>query len=298
MASFRKPALVGLLALCGLSVGTTSSAVAAPRLHLLARTSTPVVTDRERFALYQPLAGPTVLLDTRSGHRRNVRFDSPCAAPDAWRGRFLIECQTWATVFLPFILDARSGSMTEVPGSGRSFSPSEDYFGRIGRRWLAGSAAIGPVVAVYLNWHTGQLRSFGESFGTEVPRDLDSPGLRPLTGASRFGVYLRDRGFTVTQGPQPRAPLKLRHHSGRARTLDRCDRPCESISVGGGWVSWSTWYEVHALRLATGKKLTWRFAAGPSSVQHTANAIFFDAPIYSGSNFVAYRVLEAPLPSR
>jgi hypothetical protein len=288
---------IALLAVCGVN----AASAAPPKRHLLGRTIQPVVTDGSRYALVQVAAGSVEILGTRTAKRRAVALPPglACTPASGHRGRFLVNCMDTTTDrTYPYVLLAAGARLEQVPGAGQSWDPRDDFFSQVGTQWLMGVNVADHPVDEYLNWHTGQ-RRFGElQEFPEAPRDLDTQDLRALGPPTDDTVFASDGRYSVTQGPSISMPLELHRTGARVRRIDRCNSSCVSVSIGGGWITWTSVDQGHAYSLRDRRRFTWEFGAANLDMQHTAAAVFFSVPVYSGAKLIGYRAYEASLPRR
>jgi hypothetical protein len=272
------------VALCMVAV-CASTTSAASRGRLIATTVAPAVTDGVRYAAYVTTTDELTVVDTRTGRSRTVPHRGLCIPADASHAAVLVTCNT-PSQSLPFILDARTGALTQVPGAGTSYDPNFDGFGGIGARWLFGNA--GGRAYLYVRWRDGATRFGGFLDSPLVPRDLDSPTLRAL-GPADSQVVASGR-ISVTAGQEQGSSLVLHVRGRPPRVLDHCPPRCSDIQLGGGVVTWQDFHLEHAYEIRTGRRAVWRFA----SARHVAAAMFFSValkPLTSST----YHVYEAPL---
>lgn len=288
---------IGLAALL-----SASPARAAPQLHTVARgLPTGVVTDGARYAVFSAASGATTVFDTRTGTQRVLRLTPGCRPEDGSAGYFLLNCPGPFGTTRPYVLRAQLGTVFKVPGDPSVFD--ELFFSSIGKRWLGGYEEHG-VTAVYMDWRTGREGDYGEDLGTQVPRDLDAPGLSPLPHSSRalvasFGGYQMLRSGP---GIPDFRTLILRHRGRRTVTLDGCyPGGCAFPSLGPKLALWTRGTSVRAYVLRSGHRARWTFApslrysAGPFVASQTATRVFFNIALGSGPQ-TTHLVLGARVP--
>jgi hypothetical protein len=265
------------------------------RLHTLAaHLTTPLLTDNSRYALLAGASGGETLLDTKSGAREEVQFAPGCQVKDGSGGYFLLNCPGAFATYQPEVLRTASSSLFKVPGGPSVFE--DQYFSRIGKRWLEGVEDYG-VTAVYVEWRSGRVVGYAEEVDSAKPRDLDSPNLAPLPPKS----VATSGDYTLTQPGTSLFPsLFLRRRGHRRVRLDGCyPSGCHDAVLGPSVALWTRGNAVKGYVLATGKRLRWDFAQSVIYrrrlfAQVTATRIFINVPrgLTGGDG---YRVLVARL---
>ena len=180
-----------------------------------------------RLAVYDDVTRTKTLMDIGRSCSRIVPLD-------ASSGSFLISCgingpegpETRALIF-----DSVTGTTTDLPAG---------VYDRLGTEWVEGTIdQNGRSVVVYMNWHTGETYSEGESPSgdTRTPFDLDSANLQ--------AVALAAENFAVGSGmalEQLRARGRYSIHlMGRMddKRLASCAHACEAVSMKGGLALWN-----------------------------------------------------------
>jgi hypothetical protein len=272
------------------------AAGAPPPLHTVAAdVSSQLVTDNVRYAVFVTPAGAATVIDTRSGTRRALSLAPGCEVEDGAAGHFLLNCPAPFQTQQPYVLRAGSGSLFKVPGGPTAFD--ELFVTSIGRRWLAGDEEHGST-AVYIEWRTGHVVSYGEDIGTEIPRDLDTVALSPLP-RGLLGTFRGYRLLRTGPGLDDFKTLVLRQRGRRQVRLAGCyPGGCTWPSLGPSAAVWTRGASVRAFVLRTGLRVRWNFgsfALAPVA-QQTAHRVFFNVPIPGDPQQVHYRVDEARIP--
>ena len=264
--------------LAGATILLTPAVASAASPRSLGVSAEPVEADGSRFAAYRSGPAELTVIDDARGRTFTVAVEPRCQTGDmAPVGLMLLYCGRTETHDPELrVLDLRHGTTTLVPsGTGGSggFDPSFESYDELGRRWLAGeSSASGHRVRVYLDWHTGAKRSFGEdgAGGSYTPRDLDDEALPRIAPARPGGRdFDRDPPFSVTPtrtfDRDVWSDLTLfrggtrRTFGTRVARLDHCPTWCGSIAIGAGLVTWSRGRVARAYVLGGGRRLQWRF---------------------------------------
>jgi hypothetical protein len=156
-------------------------------------------------------------------------------------------------------------SATDVPNVPDDVGPYS-----VGRYWVVGARAGNPdgsnQQTVYINWHTGEVRSEPVPSEPTAPRDLDDPLLRlRRPGEERGDYYPRREGrYALTYTG------KLRLSDGRKTTvLSRCRHGCEFVDIVPGLVYWTEGSVVRGYAFPSGTRLRWPRHGGlflPSAV--------------------------------
>jgi hypothetical protein len=181
-----------------------------------------LASDGVRYVVWKPTAGSIRVYDARRSS--SILVSSACIPVGGRVGHFLLVCgqgQSFA------ILDARRGTAAPIPGAIDS-----DGFNAIGRYWTRGVEAGPPWNVLYVNWRTGQRVVVDPATDAKTPRDLDAPGLEPVTGLPFDGVafYGRANGYSLVSPLHAarQATLYLVGHHRRIR-LDRgCNPGCRA----------------------------------------------------------------------
>jgi hypothetical protein len=255
----------------GFALLLAAPASGAARPQSLGTSNAPVLTDGSRFAAYKSAATELTVVDDARKRVFTVAIDSGCLPEEMTAvGLLLVSCPgSQASDYELRVLDLRRRTSATVPG----VEPLYESYELFGRRWLAGeSAASGRRIRIYLNWHTGQKRSFGEegAGGTYTPRDLDHDALAPIAPPRADGRdFDRDPPFSVaptrTRDRKVWSDLTLfrngdeRTLGARLARLDRCPRWCGSISIGAGLVTWSKGRVARVYAIRTRDRAEWRF---------------------------------------
>jgi hypothetical protein len=249
--------LIGVvIGLPAASTGAARTASSTVPLKPLGMSATPLVTDGNRWAAFEPVAGTTRLIDARSGRAADradpagctggliavgsVELLYNCQPPGcaSTLGQGLSQpygpCYNQAGFYLTYryvIEEIHSGARHDMPGVDRmppDANGAELTLNAIGKQWaggaLAGYHAYG---LVYLNWHTGQNRT--ENGAADSParavENLDAPGLlRPLCPPLRRVVTGPDIANSPPIWPLSYAPpfaITLNEQTGNLQ-LNRC----------------------------------------------------------------------------
>jgi hypothetical protein len=281
---FRRLATVALLAMAMALVPAAGAGARTPRPRSLGHAVSAIRTDGARFAVYMPRAGELTVRDDLRRTRRTIPFEDGCDPLDVARGgHLLVGCGGASGSSSYHVQSLRTGAVEGISAGGQY-----EGYGEIGTRWLAGIyTASAHQVIVYVNWHTGASESASE-VEEYVPRDLDSPDLRPLGPKLATGTaFAFDRPFAATdalRGPH-RVPLltlfenpSVHGFGRRVAKLDTCPAFCGSISNGGGIVTWVNRATVHGYAIGSRRRFAWRFAdAGPAAppiVAHTRTTVY------------------------
>lgn len=260
----------GFLAL-GLTLLLAAPASGAARPQSLGTSEAQVLADGSRFAAYKSAAAEITVIDDARERVFTIAIDAACRpAGMAPVGLLLLSCRGSGDASYELrVLDLRRQTSITVPG----VDPRYESYEVFGRRWLFGqSAASGHQIRIYLNWHTGEKRSFGDegAGGTYTPRDLDHDALEPLAPPRADGRdFVRDPPFSVaptrTGDREVWSDLTLlrngdeRTLGARVARLDRCPTWCGSISIGAGLVTWSKGRVARAYLIRARRRLEWRF---------------------------------------
>ncbi len=272
---------------------------APPPLHTVAADlSSRLVTDNVRYAVFVTPAGAATVIDTRSGARRVLSLAPGCDVEGGAAGYFLLNCPAPFDTQQPYVLRAWSGSLFKVPGGPRVFE--ELSFTSIGKRWLAGYEEHGST-AIYIEWGTGRVVSYGEDLGTQIPRDLDTGALNPRPRAPHglLGTFGDYRLLRTGPGLDDFRTLVLRHRGRRQVRLEGCyPGGCTWPSLGPSAAVWTRGASVRAFVLRTRYRVRWNFGSSalPLVAQQTANRVFFNVPIPGDPQQGHYRVDEARIP--
>jgi hypothetical protein len=140
-----------------------------------------------------------------------------------------------------------------------------DSFDTLGRYWMAGSncrtSDPADCTRVYLNWRTGERRTFGEQLDSATHRDLDNPALpvarRPTPTQP---LPQREGDAVLSAGGEDGADLILR--VGRSRlVLSRCPNGCLYARLLRGVVTWShgSGTVAYAYDVAAHRRFRWKF---------------------------------------
>jgi len=274
-----------------------------------------LLADGSRFAVYKAHPTKLTVVDAARKKRFRISVEPECSPGDVARALLLLGCRSPATGALRLhVVDLRSRAATQVPERtdqpDRGFDPATEGFGEVGRRWLAGaSAESGRVVRIYIDWRTGEKRTFGEE-SAYTPRDLDSAGLEPVAPRRHEDfAFVFDAPFsaTPTRRTAQGAPADLTLFSGgtagrlgtRVARIDGCSNSCGSISIGAGIVSWASGRSARAYLIRARRRLSWRFdrrlvPAGSNGqfVQHTRDAVYVS--VFDASTST-YRLSAIPL---
>jgi hypothetical protein len=287
------------LALAALALVPPGADAAAPDARRVADDVFSTRSDGGRYFAYAETNGRITVL----GGDTPIHVDAPapCSIPDGHRGTFLVTCAR-NSANIPNLLDAASGTLTEIPGMGMTYNPGYDEFGELGTHWLAGvTAESGQLRVLYLNRQTGERRLAEAASSRPVLRDLDSPELarvRPQPPADR--LFIRRGSYIVTSQRARRSPdaLVLRRSGERTRILSRCARrlDCSSVSVSSRFVTWAEGSTGYAFSLRTAHTSFWRFRSAQSAVRfniaQTRTRLFFQVPTGRAMS----RLYRSPLP--
>lgn len=255
-----------VVAFCVLAVGAGYAAATPKKVE---RSGFPLVADGQRYAASRPDAGSVLVRDDIGGRRRWVPAPSDCRPVDAHRGIFLLTCSK-----AQYLIAPGSSTLRSIPGD---HDPDSEGFAMVGTRWLFGTSTDHAKV-FYVNWHTGERRDFGETAGDAPPRDLDSTDLHKLPA----DVIFRSKRVTI-RWSGPKLVAERRGH--QRMTLDSCTFGCQSITVGGGLLTWAHGKVARGYALKTGRRSRWKFKkviadrrALFDGVQHTARYVYFNVP--------------------
>ncbi|MEA2473990.1 MAG: hypothetical protein QOE06_1905 [Thermoleophilaceae bacterium] len=283
-----RPALVLACCLALVLPGAARGADAA--LRSLGTSESPALTDGTRYAVFLSDATHLTVRDDardRSFEVSNLAGCRPVALAEG--ARLLRECPADPpdTGLRYEVVNLTQETVNDVP-----VQPG-DVFTDIGTRWVAGLSQPGPgeLTRTYMDWRTGRRESFGEDpSDARVPRDLDSVGLAAISPPrpAEFAVEADDP-FTVAQtgrdGQGRPAYLDLyrgttTHDLGvREARLERCGATaCQSITIGGGLVTWVKGRQVRGRALRGGQRVLVRIAAGASAAglraTHTRKTVY------------------------
>jgi hypothetical protein len=233
-----------------------------------------------KTAAYDASPGRLLVRNDGTNAVRQLPMDSHCRPVDLAHGLALVSCfrpsQSGSVVTGPdcqaLVVVVRTAKTIAVPNSckpppGYQDIPTYDY---IGRYWLVGGLSCYRCEStlVYLNWHTGALRTEGDEESGAPARDIDRPDL-PLVDPRSH------RHPAVSVSTAIGAPLVLIIHGKRTK-LAACDaEQCDQATVSNGRVVWLTGTTVHGYVIATRKRATWTvprldpFQFGPIPVSDT-----------------------------
>jgi hypothetical protein len=248
-----------------LCLALAPTAAAAPERFV--DTRNPLVTDGRHQAAYVSEDWNTLVIQHDSGRVRRLAIPCVGGISDAHRRMFLVDCGRAAYLALP-----GRDKLRAVAGQGRTWFP-ESYYPReyltdVGRYWAAGLSGERGKEWFYVNWRTGQRRSFGEYWPDEWSgRDLDTRNLRRFR--PRSGPRLRSQGRRVLLD-RPGRPSVV---------LYRCSGRCGLGLLSAGLASWNGYRRASAYDLATGRRYQWDFESPLDPyypTQHTRRWIYFN----------------------
>lgn len=296
VARHARGALAGaVLALLLLSAPATAG---APKLDRIGETV--LLGADKRFSFDLPKAmGYYRVRDTRTHQSYVVR--TPCAFLASRLGLALFRCSGSPQEYRVLRISTRVETSTHS-------SEANDHFDLLGKYWLAGSNCPSPsnCTAVYLNWRTGERRSFGEPPEPVPNHNIDSPSLDPGSPPQSAPEFpQREGGATLSLGGPDGNDLILRAN-GRKRTLSTCELgECLAPRLLAGVVTWSHTggTGAYAYDIDRDRTIKWRFEPIPTAIdanvriQHTKYEVLISvaARLDSAGNAV-YRLYAAPLP--
>ena len=281
------------------------TAVAGDRVRSLGRSEFMMEADGSRFVVYKTTSTALTVRDDVRRRRYRIPIGATCRPGPLARGGFLMLHCSRADVpgERPIsdldVVNLRTGASTRVPDGSSGPVPgppdtgdSERGYSEIGRYWLQGYAFFnGHSRRTYLNWRTGEGRSFGpeKDSGAYARRDLDDPDLpavAPETPYSDFfafdppfsaGLIGRRSGaarLTLFKGSSPRS------FGTPVARLGRCSASCGSLSIGAGLVTWKRGRTAYSYEIASGRRFS-RRAPGPwprqfasQAVRHTRTTVY------------------------
>jgi hypothetical protein len=212
--------------------------------------------------------GRVIVLDDRTGSRTPIVLEGGCEGAvvyDGSDGFFLVDCHMRDGHPAWLVLNARS---KKVVASGDATC---DYYGSIGRHWLAGGSCMHGAI-IYRDWRDGQeFPTGGDEDGDPTqPYDLDTPALEPI-GPERTqfvvgsGMVLAHVGHHLAL--TSRTSTKRIHH---------CDSPCRPVSVKGGLALWTDGPGyANAYAVGTKKHFEWSVSDGARLLGSTAHRVYY-----------------------
>ncbi len=259
-------------------VAKARSAKPTIKMKLLVNSTSPLLTDGARWAVYEPTEGVTRLTNTTAGGSVSRPDPEGCAgglvaigggellyacsdpecpshADDCTAGELGKEYENARYV----VEDIRGGAQhplageTHLPSSSVTFEGGPGRLEAIGQQWAMGDLDThGGGVVFFVNWHTGAIEYEGPSANAAFYDDLDSaellqplcePLTRPTNAASNaplFAPTQYEPPFTVT-GPlgYEQVFLQLRRcGSGKRVPLPEGGPYASSVQLGGDVLSW------------------------------------------------------------
>lgn len=268
MRGYRRPTRIGrlgVLVVCALVAGGTAASLASTGGHPRSSPLKPLHTDLtgiavdDRYEIFYGLhADHLTVRDTKTRHSRAYQTGCRPPAQDSFaHGYLLLNCSTPETAVYQ-VLTVSTRSATDVP-----HIPQDVKLSGVGRYWVAGARGnpdgSGQEV-VYINWHTGETKSYPGPYSLNPARDLNDPQLRLRPpGRERGDGFPRRRGpYVLTQpskGPKA-GQLFLRRGSTKVR-LSRCRTECQFVDIVPGLVSWAERSVVRGYALPSGRRLRW-----------------------------------------
>jgi hypothetical protein len=250
--------ILGVAVMCGgPAAGKTShDSPGSSPLRLLK--TNPGITVDDRYAVFYTIGGDHIRIrDTKT--RESTRYATPCQPPgfeSFRRGYLLLNCSTHDQVSYK-VLRVANRAAREVPNI-----PEEVLLYGVGRYWVAGGrcdSAGTDCVTVYINWHSGEVRSEPGPYSVGPPRNLDDPDLpRRLSGTERGDVGPLRRGRDVVDVSVPGHEGEIFLRVGRKMTrLSRCRHQCNLVEIVPGLVVWAERSVVRGYALPSGRRLRW-----------------------------------------
>jgi hypothetical protein len=237
-----------------------AASAAQPPLHLIASTSGPFVALDATHGYYDLTAREMRIVTLAKPRGRAVATPEGCSGRGVSLPDRIVFCEAEPNFR---ILDTRSGVLTPI-----DTSPCGDRdrlnFGQLGRYWIGGQEVVGfdrdgPVARpIYLNRTTGECRRFDPGPSRDVDRPNLPPAHRPTCADAGRRRLLRSRnpGWDVIFCHSKRKPVRL------------CRAPdCDDAVLGRHSAAWLTGSRVHAVRLDSGRRFSWRLA--PLAKGHT-----------------------------
>jgi hypothetical protein len=165
------------LSLLLLLTATPSSAYAPVRLHILGRSVTPLYADGSRWAAYEPSAGTTTIIDSRTGLISSRPSPAGCAEEicasldrgigllAVGSGELLYGCgevfereDTLRVVVESILTEVQQPVTAQLPIVSEVGAGGNIRIDAIGTQWMSGIVEGYRVVhRFFLNWHTDQL---------------------------------------------------------------------------------------------------------------------------------------------
>jgi hypothetical protein len=266
---------------------------AAAERKFLGTSPEQVRTDGTRFAVFKSSDTKLTVIDDARKRRFRMSVEPNCLPSDAAPGGFvLLGCSGGDAAH--YIIDLRKRTSIRLqemkPDPFRWYNADYEGFSDIGRTWLKGSSAQGPVIPLYLNWHTGERRGAPEADPPYTPLDLDSSDLRPLGPPQSQGfAFAVDPPFSIAQTDQDTSPdvatpgeLVL-YRDGTAKKLgtrvvrlSRCRLGCGSVTLGAGVVTWSEGRVGHTYVIRTRQRLSRTFTQHVGNgLEHTRSTLYW-----------------------
>ena len=239
---------------CGSVVGALGATRSSPLRPL--HTDSAVVAD-DRYAVFTHLnSNHIVIRDTKT--RRSVNYSTACLPPgsDSFRrGYLLLECPSNAPQRY-LVLRVRDRAVSAI-----QHVPDGVLFYGVGRFWVAGARGNPDGTdqqSVYLNWHTGEVRSYPGAY-QDPPRNLNDPQLRKRAPGIERGEFPRRLGrYVITHPSKGKHAGELRlHNVHKTILLSRCLHECNFVETVPGLVFWAERTAVRGYALRSGRRLRW-----------------------------------------
>jgi hypothetical protein len=256
--------------------------------------SSPLVSDGQRIVAFTPRADVVRVVDTVTDTVTDEA--APTCLPESMTvGRILLGCGLGsASPFTaPSMLDLDTKqvvtaplNMSEVPSSISADAVKKAYWAAIGRYWIGGAVrnTAGKSRALYVDWHTGKVRTIVRKSRHGQAPALDDVGLRTLPDPTILG---RSGGYTLYGGA---GPLGLLAPDKQTTILSECHGGCEQVQISAGAVTWRQGKRIEAYTIKSEASKSWPAHAAASNkkvtVVHTANAVVWAAPAAPSANHV------------
>ena len=222
------------------------------------------ISDGVRYVLFNRAPGIIRVLDTRTGHGRDVTVRDECMARGATANWALVGCVDDPH---PWLMRLSTRRMAPIDFPTRS----DMRWDGIGRHWLTGGYHDNRPVVVYTHWRPDEVHGGGgfSGDGFESPRfDLDDPMLRPISG--QHVIFDRDGDGVLKDlnNSRERKGALVLDRGNRRVVLSRCRSFCAAGSLSGGVATWHEKGVIRAYVERTGRRHAWE-AGRSGPVVHT-----------------------------